>query len=126
MYKHFAILGQESNRAAEASECAAEQDAFWAYHDAIFEDQVRQGSRLDSPRLVELAEELSLDTEAFETCLSSGRYSMQIAQESQVVQSLGVRGTPAFLLNGIFISGAQPFEAFEEIIEDQLNLLEGG
>ena len=42
VYKHYAILGQVSTRAAEASECAAEQDQFWAYHDQIF---IQQGAR---------------------------------------------------------------------------------
>ena len=117
MYKHFAILGPESNRAAEASECAAEQDKFWAFHDTAFE---RQHSTFNQETLVGIAGELGLDTTAFEECLTSGKYSLQITRESQAVQSLGVRGTPGFLVNGLFVSGAQPFEVFQQIIEEQL------
>lgn len=119
-YKHFAILGPESNRSAEASECAAEQDQFWAYHDGIFVDQVSQRSTLSADRLTELAGEIGLDTTAFRQCLDSGKYTSQISQESLSVQSLGVRGTPAFLINGVFISGAQPFEVFQQVFEEQL------
>ena len=117
VYKHFAILGPESSRAAEASECAAEQNEFWAFHDTTFE---RQHSTLNQETLVGIAGELGLDTTTFEECLTSGKYSLQISRESQAVQALGVRGTPGFLVNGLFVSGAQPFEVFQQIIEEQL------
>lgn len=120
MYKHFAILGPESNRSAEASECAAEQGQFWAFHDRVFADQTTSRSTLSAGRLAELAADIGLDPAAFSECLDSGRYSAQITQESLSVQSLGVRGTPAFLINGTFVSGAQPFEVFQQIIEEQL------
>ncbi len=125
VYKHFAILGPESNRSAEASECAAEQEKFWDFHDLVFDDQIATRSTLDDEKLVELATEIGLDTEAFTECLNSGRYVTQISQESLSVQSMGVRGTPGFLINGVFVSGAQPFEVFQEIIEEQLGELSG-
>ena len=120
VYKHYAILGPESSRAAEASECAAEQEQFWDFHDLVFADQVNTHSSLNQAKLVELADQIGLDTEAFSECLSSGRYSLQISRESQAVQAMGVRGTPGFLVNGLFVSGAQPFEVFQQIIEEQL------
>lgn len=121
VYKHFAILGPESNQAAEASECAAEQEKFWDFHDLTFADQVASRSSLSAEKLTELAAEIGLDTDAFSECLASGRYTSQISQESLSVQSMGVRGTPAFLINGVFVSGAQPFEVFQEIIDEQLD-----
>lgn len=124
VYKHFAILGPESNRAAEASECAAEQNQFWAYHDLVFSDQSSTRSTLSEDRLISLAGQLDLDTTAFGECLSSGRYANQIRQESLSVQSMGIRGTPAFLVNSVFVSGAQPYEVFQQIIEEQLQTLE--
>lgn len=125
VYKHFAILGPESNRAAEASECAAEQGQFWAYHDRVFADQNESRSSLSVERLAELAAEIGLDTTAFGECLNSGRYTTQISQETLSVQSLGVRGTPAFLINGVFVSGAQPFEVFQQVFEEQLGQAQG-
>jgi len=120
IYKHFAILGPESSRSAEASECAAEQGKFWAYHDQIFADQTSTRSTLNDDRLTALAGEIGLDTSAFSECLAAGRYTSQISQESLTVQSMGLRGTPGFLVNGVFISGAQPFEVFQQVIEEQL------
>lgn len=86
----------------------------------VFNDQIESRSALDQTQLTNLAEEIGLDTDAFQACLSSGKYSLQISRETQTIQSLGVRGTPGFLVNGLFISGAQPFEVFEQIIEEQL------
>ncbi len=120
VYKHFAILGPDSNRAAEASECAAEQDKFWDFHDLVFSNRLNDQGDLSENSLIAQAANLEIDAAAFGECLTSGRYSNQIRQESLSVQSMGVRGTPAFLINGTFISGAQPFEVFQEVIEEQL------
>lgn len=119
-YKHFAILGPMSIRAAEASECAAEQGKFWEYHDQVFGNQASVRGSSGDGALTGLAETIGLDTGAFAECLESGRYADQIQRESQAVAALGVRGTPGFLVNGIFISGAQPFEVFQQVIEEQL------
>ena len=89
----------------------------------VFADQLTSRSSLDTEQLVKLAGMIDLDTTAFRECLDTGRYTDQISRESLTVQSLGVRGTPAFLVNGSFISGAQPFEVFQEVIEDQLQQL---
>ena len=120
VYKHFSILGAESTRSAEASECAAEQGAFWPFHDFVFADQQENRSSITDEMLVSVAGELELDTEAFSECLSSNLNQELIQRDTQVVQSLGVRGTPGFLINGVFISGAQPFEVFEQVIDEQL------
>ena len=119
-YKHFAILGPESTRSAEASECAAEQDKFWEFHDYVFADQLSARSSLSVDKLVSMAETVGLNSTTFRACLTSGRYTSQINRETLSVQSLGVRGTPAFLVDGVFISGAQPFEVFQQAIEEQL------
>ena len=122
VYKHFAILGPESNRSAEASECAAEQDQFWAYHDAIFVDQGAGRSALNDDKLIDLAEQLGLDRGLFGDCLKSGRYVDLVRQESQVIQSLGVRGTPGFVINGTYLAGAQSYEVFVQVLDEQLAL----
>ncbi len=120
VYKQFPILGQESLTAAEASECAAEQDGFWEYHDRVFEDQATKRSSLTTEKLVGFAGDIGLDEPSFQTCLSEKRHTDTIYQEASMIQSLGIRGTPAFLLNGQFISGAQPFEVFQKIIDAEL------
>jgi protein-disulfide isomerase len=117
-YQHFAFLGQESQWAAQASECAADQGAFWPYHDYLYEHQAGEnGGAFSQDNLKRFARELELDTDAFNTCLDSGKYSTTVGQETAYGQSLGVRGTPTFFVNGQLLVGAQPFEAFQKAIE---------
>lgn len=114
---HLALHQEESQLSAEATECAAEQDAFWEYHDILFE---RFGQIINKENLQQYAVEIGLDTNAFNTCLDSGRYSELIATQMQLAGIIGIRGTPTFLINDVGVSGAQPFEVFQQIIENEL------
>lgn len=115
-YIHFPFLGPASTLAAQASECAAEQDAFWDYHDLVFENQ----DSLSATRLKELAGDLGLDQQAFDACLDSGKYEAVVNGQGEFSQSIGVRSTPSFLINGQPLIGAQSFEAFQQVIEAEL------
>jgi len=120
-YWHFPFLGDESTWAAEASECAAEQDAFWEYHDKLFEKQAGENEgAFSKDNLKKIAAELKLDTETFNECLDSGKYSEEVQKMYSLAQSIGVTSTPAFIINGQPILGAQPFESFQQIIEADL------
>ena len=114
----MAFLGEESGWAAEASECAAEQDAFWEYHDKLFTSQSgeNQGA-FNKDNLKGFAKDLGLDSAAFDECLDSGKYTQAVQESTQLAQSIGVRSTPAFLINGQPLLGAQPFESFQTIID---------
>ncbi|NJP04667.1 MAG: DsbA family protein [Chloroflexaceae bacterium] len=117
-YQHFVFLGEASNWAAEASECAAEQDAFWPYHDRLVEwVAIEQQRGFSKDQLKQFASELELDTEAFHECLDSGRYTDLVQQETAIAQGMGVQSTPTFLINGQPLMGAQPFENFQRIID---------
>jgi protein-disulfide isomerase len=118
-YIHFAFLGSESQWAAEASECAAEQNAFWEYQDRLFDSQAgeNQGA-FSKDNLKQFAAGLGLDTRAFNACLDSGKYASIVEGETQTAQFLGVRSTPTFLINGRPVIGAQPFEVFQQYIEE--------
>ena len=120
IYKHVATQGDESLRAAEASECAADQGQFWPYHDRLFADQASTRSQLSEQFLIDLAAEIGLESAAFETCLSSGRYRPQIEQETELARDLGVRGTPAFVVNGYLVIGTQPYETFAQAFNAEL------
>ena len=76
--------------------------------------------QLQVAQLKRQAGEIGLDTAAFDECLDSGRHAAQVQADVEAGAGLGVTGTPAFLINGRFLSGAQPFEAFEKVIEDEL------
>jgi protein-disulfide isomerase len=119
-YIHYAFLGPESILAAEASECAADQDAFWEYHDMIYD--LRQESRtpLSESNLKEFAIELGLNEDEFNTCLDSGKYKQLVQEDVQVSRSIGVQSAPSFIINQQPVVGAQPYEVFEQIIEAEL------
>lgn len=117
-YQHFAILGEHSFAAAQAAECAREQEKFWPYHDKLFESQ--GGLAFTDAKLKRYARELGLDAGAFTQCLDSGKYRQKVEDETKLGLQLGARGTPTFFLNGRMLPGAQPFEVFQAAIEEAL------
>jgi protein-disulfide isomerase len=118
---HFAFLGPESQSAAEAAECAADQDAFWEYHDLLFESQSGENrGAFSTDNLKTFAEQLDLDTGQFNECLDSGKYTTLVQNETAAARQLGVQSTPAFVINGQAVIGAQPFDVFQQVIEQEL------
>ena len=97
--------------------CAHDQGKFWEYHDRIFENQ---GS-LSAATYRQIAADLQLDSGAFGECFDSRKHRETVEKDYQHGGSLGVTGTPAFFINGRFLSGAQPFDAFKTIIDDEIN-----
>lgn len=63
---------------------------------------------------------MGLDTETFNACLDSGQFRQAVQQDYEGGNNLGVNATPAFFINGRFLSGAQPFDAFKQIIDEEL------
>ena len=119
IYRHFAVLGKPSEVGAQAAECAGEQAKFWEYHDKLF---ASAGSPLafTDGKLKGYAKELGLKSQAFDQCLDSGKHMKKVEGETTIASLLGARGTPAFFLNGQLLVGAQPFEVFESLIEEEL------
>lgn len=107
---------QNARKAAEAAECAGEQGKYWEMHDRLFSEGV-SGS---VPSFKEYAKELGLNRGEFNECLDSGKMGPEVNKDFTDGQKSGVRGTPAFFINGELVSGAQPFENFEKIIEAKL------
>jgi len=70
--------------------------------------------------LLRLAKELNLEMTNFTTCLDSGRFVAQVRDESNAAMTLGLRGTPGFVINGRPLSGALPFDLFQSVIEEAL------
>ena len=102
--------------AAEASRCAGDQGKFWEYHDLLWASQ----SKLDDAALSERARTLNLDQKEFDACLSSGKYKAKVEEDLQEGMKAGVSGTPGFFVNGVFLNGALPASAFEQVINDEL------
>lgn len=116
VYRDFAVLGPESVNAAIAAECADDQDAFWMYHDLLFANQ----STLSRATYLDFAGELNLDIETFTGCIDNETHLEEVESDSSTAQQLGASGTPTFFINGRFVSGAQPFDVFARIIEEEL------
>ncbi len=120
-YWHFTFLGEESNWAAEASECAGDQDAFWEYHDFLMDNlgaENKQEITLDN--LKKFAADLKLDTKTFNECLDSGKYTDLVQSQTSIARQIGVQSTPSFVINGKALIGAQPFAAFQQVIDGLL------
>ena len=116
------LIHPQAQQAAEASLCVGKQsaEAFWAMHDLLFERTQEWGAQQDAAELfAQYAVELGLDGGAFAACLDSGETAPQIQVDMQQGQSVGVKGTPAFLVNDWFISGftSNQFERFQQAIE---------
>lgn len=120
VYRHFPLPSLHPNAwmAAEASECAAEQDAFWAMADAMFESQELGLSR---SRLSTLAEKIGLNISRFDECLDSGRYASKVEADASDAEVAGATGTPftVILAGGDQdqISGAVPLSRVRSTIE---------
>ncbi len=118
VYRHLPLtsIHPEAFPSAEASMCANEQNAFWEYHDKIFENQDKLGREL----YMQIASDLKLDTTVFEGCLNTEKYKELIQQDSDFALNLGVQSTPTFFINGLALVGAQPLSAFTQLIDKEL------
>lgn len=121
-YRDFPIarIHPMAKQAAEASRCAGEQGKFWEYHDLLYANQ----ANLDQAGLIGHARTLGLDMDRFSTCLTTGKFEALVESDLQVGIKAGVSGTPAFYINGVYLSGAQPVSGFEKIIQDELTAAE--
>lgn len=119
IFRHFPLqFHSEALPAAQAAECAGEQGKFWEMHDALFENQGEWAGNADPVAVfVELAQGLGLDAAGFEACLTSDKYAAKVQADMAEGAAEGVTGTPAFRINGVELSGAQPLAAFQERID---------
>jgi len=103
-------------KAAEAAHCAGDQGKYWEMHGRLF----AATPKLEVTDLKAYARELQLDVGRFDKCLDAGEKAKVVQDHFKAGADAGVRGTPAFFINGRLISGAQPLEAFKAIIDAEL------
>jgi len=101
--------------AAEAAMCAGEQNAYWQFHDKLF-----NGDSLGASLYTQYAQELGLDMTSFETCITDHKYQETVQADLDFAVNLGVRSTPTFFINGLAIVGAQPLNVFQQVIDKEL------
>ena len=119
----YSFLGEESKKAAEGGECAADQNHFWDYHDVLYLRQGAENSGVYSPaNLKKYAREVSahykdFDVAKFDQCLDSGQKRPLVEQLSQQAVSAGVTSTPTFAINGVRLGGVQTIDVFRQAIQ---------
>lgn len=119
VYRDFPLdFHDNAQKAAEATECAKEQGRFWEYHDLLFAKQDKWSE--DSKEFKKYAKDLGLNESQFAQCLDSGKYKEEVKKDLSDGEAVGVSGTPAFFINGRKLVGAQPYEEFKNIIDDEL------
>jgi protein-disulfide isomerase len=117
VFKHLPLEGHRNSLpAARAAYCAAEQDRFWQFHDALF------ASRNLSPALFEeIANELGLGLPKFRACLDSEHSRTAIVKDIETARLFRIESTPSFIINGKLIKGAVSFADFQKLIERELS-----
>ncbi|MBI4099202.1 DsbA family protein [Candidatus Parcubacteria bacterium] len=121
VYRDLAFLGEESVRAAEAANCAREQNKFWEYHDKLFTSQSGENNgAFSDDNLKKFARDLQLGDQAFDACLDSGKYKSEVQKDTDDARLAGATGTPTVFINGRVLVGALPYENFAKVIEEEL------
>lgn len=122
VYRHFPLgFHPNAQKAAEASECAGDQDKFWEYTDTVFD-----GNGVERAKLTAYAEKVSLNMDKFEDCLDSGKYEQKVKDQMAAGSAGGVRGTPGNIVinnktgEAKLVSGAQGVDAFKAAIDSLL------
>lgn len=107
-----------AKKAAEAAHCAGDQGKYWEMSKLLFQNQ----KALSISELKKDAQTVGLNQAKFDKCLDSGKYTKKVDENQAYGAKVGVNGTPAFFVNGIALSGAQPLNAFTDIIDAELAL----
>ena len=111
VFRNFQFIGEESQWAAEAAECANEQGKFWEFYDKLYSEQAGENAgAFQKENLEGFAAELGLQTEQFNQCLASGKYTDKVKAETLEAQNLGLRSTPSLLVNGELLEGGGQYE----------------
>jgi len=106
---------QNARKAAEAARCAGEQEKFWEVHDAIF-----KADAITDETIATAVTATAIDKTKYDACMSEGRTKKMIDEDMAAGANVGVSGTPAFFVNGRMLSGAQPFDRFKALIDEEL------
>jgi protein-disulfide isomerase len=124
VYRHLLQIGEETIRAAEASECAADQGQFWEMRTALYERQSELYGAGDiatlDTTLAGIAGDLGLDGGAFGECRQNRTHLQAIEADFQAARQEGVQNRPVFDINGQRLVGPQQPATFQQVIDSQL------
>jgi len=119
VWKDFPLtqIHPQAFKAGEAGHCAAEQGKFWEYHDQLFGNQ----QALMPDDLKKHAASTGMDVERFTACLDTSKHAERVREGVAQGTRLGVNSTPTIFVNGRRVSGAQPYEVFAAVIDEELS-----
>ncbi len=121
IYRDTVTVGGEATVAVSSvSACVHEQGKFWPFHEAVHASYQQLGSQNGAAlvqALVGIAEQVGANTASLETCTKANKYISKLQTDVELSRRFGVTGTPSFVINGYFFSGALPFEAYQKIFE---------
>lgn len=118
VWKHLPLALWSGARLSHLASLAAnEQGKFWEYHDKVF---AAPSDRHGRDALLFYAMQLGLDGKKFQEAIDTAKYETTLAADTAEAKSLGLNGTPAFFINGHFLSGAKPFQEFAKMIDNEL------
>ena len=124
-YRQFPLTSIHPNaeKAAEAAECANEQNQFWNFHDQLFQNQdtwAPMAAADAENSFVDYATQLGMDPDQFRSCIDTDKYKKVVDDDEAAGTKVQVDGTPAFFINGNRLVGAQPFSEFQKVIDAEL------
>jgi len=122
-YKSFPLAFHKwAESGAIAAECAKEQkaDAYWKVYSGLFEQQAQITPENVKEKSLAFTEGTGVDKKKLEECFDGKKTADKVKAQMAEGQSVGVSGTPGFIINGRLVSGAQPFATFKAIIDDEL------
>jgi len=129
VWRHMPLpFHKNAPQAAEAAQEAFAQKgsaAFWTFHDKLFNAEGADEARTDRANLEKIAQEMGLDMEKFKGAIDNNKHKAKIDADTEAGNKAGINGTPAFVINGYYISGAQPESAFKKLINRALKEAEG-
>jgi len=126
IFKDYNIIGPDSVSASHGAHCANDQGLFWEYHDILYSNWTGENNGwASSENLGKFAQEIGLDMNKWSECILNGVHSQTILASNEDAKSLEITGTPAFFVIGhdgktTRLFGAQPYETFENIFENEL------
>lgn len=116
VWRDYPVITAQSPKAAEAGQCAFDQDKFWEFHDFLY----NKATSLSVDSLKTYAREIGLDSEQFDQCLDSGKNKAKVDESFMQGINLGFPGAPGFVVNDTKLPGPPMYETLKGIIDDIL------
>jgi protein-disulfide isomerase len=118
VYRDFPLssIHPSATAAAEAANCAGDQNKYWAFFDELFTSTETLGDQAIQNHAIAIG----LDMDPFNQCLTSHKYQSEVEADFSYAANLGVQSTPTFFVNGLAVVGAQPYSVFSSLVDQEL------